>query len=53
MTLVKFIKENKQELDRIIQSIAPGSPRNNNERLLWIMNDEGLYDWAKSEGVKI
>lgn len=23
------------------------------ERRLWILNDEGLYRWARSEGVKI
>lgn len=25
----------------------------NAERRLWILNDEGLYRWARSEGVKI
>jgi len=53
MTLSKFIKQNKQEIDECIQKIAPGSPRTNNERRLWILNDIGLYNWAKSEGVKI
>lgn len=23
------------------------------ERRLWILNDEGLYQWARSEGVRI
>ena len=23
------------------------------ERRLWILNDEGLYNWARSEGVRI
>jgi len=26
---------------------------NNEERRQWILNDEGLYNWARSEGVKI
>ena len=26
---------------------------NDNERRLWILNDEGLYRWARSEGVRI
>jgi len=26
---------------------------NDSERRLWILNDEGLYRWARSEGVKI
>ena len=41
------------ELDRIIQNAAPGAPRNDTERRLWILNDEGLYNWARSEGVKV
>ena len=27
--------------------------RNDSERRQWILNDEGLYRWARSEGVKI
>lgn len=53
MTLKQFIKENRKELDECIQRVAPGSPRNDNERRLWILNDEGLYRWARSYGVKI
>lgn len=26
---------------------------NDSERRLWILNDEGLYNWARSEGVRI
>lgn len=26
---------------------------NDTERRAWILNDEGLYDWARQEGVKI
>lgn len=26
---------------------------NNDDRRQWILNDEGLYNWARSEGVKI
>ncbi len=53
MKMQDFIKEHKQELDECIQNVAPGSPKNNNERRLWILNDEGLYNWARSEGVRI
>lgn len=28
-------------------------PLNDKERRLWILNDEGLYRWARSEGVQI
>lgn len=27
--------------------------RNDEERRQWILNDEGLYRWARSEGVRI
>ena len=30
-----------------------GEPLNDRERRLWILNDEGLYNWARQEGVKI
>jgi len=53
MTMQQFIKENREELDNAIQRAAPGSPRNDSERRLWILNDEGLYRWARSEGVRI
>ena len=30
------------------------TPRlNDKERRLWVLNDEGLYQWARSEGVRI
>lgn len=28
-------------------------PLNDKERRLWILNDEGLYRWARAEGVRI
>lgn len=30
-----------------------GDKPNDAERRLWILNDEGLYRWARSEGVRI
>jgi hypothetical protein len=53
MTMKDFIKENREELDRCIQMACPNCRLNNEERRLWILNDEGLYLWAKSCGVKI
>jgi len=53
MKLSDFIKENRDELDKYIQKQAPGSPKTDNERRLWILNDEKLYNWARSENVKI
>ncbi len=55
MTLKQFIKENRAELDACIaralgQETNPLA--NDNERRLWVLNDEGLYRWARSEGVR-
>lgn len=53
MTMKDFIKENKEELDKAIHRVAPGLKLNDSERRQWILNDESLYRWARSEGVKI
>ena len=56
MTLKQFLKENRAELDACIARALglPKNPRaNDDERRLWVLNDEGLYRWARSEGVKI
>lgn len=53
MTLTNFIKENRSEIDKCIKSVVPECNINDSERRLWILNDEGLYNWAKSYGVKI
>jgi hypothetical protein len=48
-TLSQFIKEHRVEIDT-----ATKSPyKNDAERRLWVLNDEGLYRWARSEGVRI
>ena len=53
MTLRNFIKENKEEIDQCIKNVVPNARLNYEERRLWILNDEGLYRWARSNGVKI
>ena len=56
MKIKDFIRENRQGLD---ECIARAMGRDSNpypndaERREWIRNDEGLYQWARSEGVKI
>lgn len=49
----KFIREHRAEIDAIIHSIVPGILIDDDEREMWIINDEGLYNWARSEGVKV
>jgi hypothetical protein len=67
MTLKAFIRENRSQLDRIIngalyrhdgrggRGTIPSLPpsRNDEDRRAWILNDESLYNWARSSGVRI
>jgi hypothetical protein len=53
MTLKQFIKDNKAEIDAAIKRVCDNCRLNDRERRLWIANDEGLYNWARSEGVRI
>jgi hypothetical protein len=58
MKLTEFIKENREELDRCIAraincEVEHLQYRNDEERRRWILNDEGLYNWARAEGVRI
>ena len=56
MTLRDFIRDNRGELDACIaRAIGQDTnPRaNDEERRQWVLNDEGLYNWARSEGVRI
>lgn len=53
MTLAQFIKANRKEIDVAIRQQVPGAKLNDEERRQWVLNDEGLYNWARREGVKI
>ena len=53
MTMQKFIRENREELDAAIKRVCDNCRLNDQERRLWVLNDEGLYRWARSEGVRI
>lgn len=48
MNMTEFIRQNRAEIDEITKS----SIKNDSERRLWILNDESLYLWAKSQGVR-
>lgn len=55
MSIREFIRKNRKELDECIRG-AVGDPKykiNDEERRLWVLNDEGLYNWARSEGVPV
>ena len=55
MTMREFIKQNREEIDRCIHSVPgmEGYRLNDKDRRDWIANDEGLYIWARREGVKV
>lgn len=67
MGMTEFIRQNRAELDHAIngamfrwdgnggRGVVPDPPprRNDEERRQWVLNDEGLYRWARSEGVRI
>ena len=52
-SLSSWIKENRTEIDAAIRSSVPNARIDDAERRMWILNDEGLYNWAKSEGVNV
>lgn len=55
MTIQDFIRKHRKELDAEIAKRLKmdRNPRpNDEERRLWVLNDEPLYLWARSEGVK-
>ena len=53
MSLREFIRENRVEIDAAIHRVCDNCRLNDHERRLWIVNDESLYLWAKSEGVPV
>ena len=53
MTMREFIRNHKSEIDNHIESIVPDFRRSNNEREMWINNDEYLYRLARRNGVRI
>ena len=54
MTLQEFIDDNRDELDLMIRTAIdqPNFDLDDEERRVWIMNDEGLYNWALESGVE-
>ena len=67
MRMREFIKRHREELDQAINAALfrydgnggrgvvpdPAPRRNDSERENWVLNDEGLYSWARSEGVRV
>jgi len=54
VSMREFIRKNRGELDECIKRACPNiGSINDEERRCWILNDEGLYLWARSEGVRV
>lgn len=53
MRMREFIRQNRAELDESIRNIVGQDFKlNNRERETWILNHEGLYQWAQRSGVR-
>ena len=53
MTIEEFIDNNRDALDECINRVFQQDDRDDDERELWIINDEGLYNWALDEGADL
>ena len=54
MSMRRFIRKHRAMIDEAIRRAWPNAGRlNDDDRAEWIHNDESLYNWARSEGVKI
>lgn len=55
MTIRQFIRENRGDIDVVICKELGrfDTPISDDERRLWILNNETLYLWARSKGVRI
>jgi hypothetical protein len=53
MSMREFIRRNREDIDAAIKSACDNCKLDDKEREMWILNDEGLYRWARSEGVRI
>lgn len=53
MRLREWIRKHREEIDAVISDYAPGVPVDDDERAMWVLNDEGLYLFAKRQGVKV
>lgn len=52
MTLKQFVREYRIAIDAVIHRQVPSLRLNDAERRLWVLNDEGLYLWARTCGVR-
>ena len=52
MTLEEYIRENRAKIDAVIEAACgPNGRFDDEERRLWVLNDEVLYNDALEHGV--
>jgi hypothetical protein len=53
ISLERFVKDHRGEIVQAVLRACSNPPELDDEELaLWVMNDEGLYSWAKHEGME-
>jgi hypothetical protein len=54
ISLREWIKNNRSDLDVAIKRACPNiGSISDDDRRQWVLNDEGLYDWARGEGARV
>jgi hypothetical protein len=54
MRMREFIRDNRDALETAITQACPNIGKLTVDEIeQWIANDEGLYNWARREGVKV
>ena len=53
MSLREFVSLNRAELDKAILRACPNARLSDQERAMWVLNLEPLYNWARCSGVRV
>ena len=54
MKLSRFVRCNRLAIDQVIHRAGVSvAHMDDDEREAWVLNDEGLYNWARSIGVDV
>ena len=53
MSMAKFLKQYRKQIDAVIHAQVPQQRINDDERELWVLNDESLYLLARKAGVDV
>lgn len=53
LSLAQWIKANRREIDQCIRRVCDNCRIDDAERKLWVLNDEGLYNWARHDGARV